>query len=580
MHRSYWGRRKMTEDKQERAQRRGFSWRKVFAVLIAGPAILLLLGFALLEGMKWYGLAEEPVLAEIPAVISLPVTESDDGRRRIGDNWIVRRDGILRMSLSGDPFTLGYCNAVLTQEFIEEQERDLLRVIRQFVPSEIKLFMLKIFVLLRNKDLPSYISPESRLEIYGVSRGYKDPFPEIGPLYHRLLNYHAAHDISHAVMDNPLVGCTSFAAWGSHTLNGRLLLGRNFDFDAGRSFDINKIVMRVRPEKGIGYISVAWPGMIGVVSGINDERIAVTVNAGQSSDVRRIGTPVSLMVREIMQHASTLSEAVEIIEKSEVFVADSYLLADGKSGEAVVVEKTPARCSTLRPDGEYIVCSNHFRTELLKDDEANKKYMVEGTTVDRLNRLETLIRSSAGRLTPELAAEILRDREAPGGVSAGMGNAAAINMLIATHSVIIDVTEGVIWVSAGPHQLGAYIPFSLDAFDEPGEYRVIPGDPMLLDGSYERYVKSKELISRAEKLTKTGKNSEAKEALREAESYNPDFYMPYMLLGRIAFAENDWPRARELLLEAERRYPPYAFERASIRDMLSQMSGEPENSHP
>jgi tetratricopeptide (TPR) repeat protein len=153
-------------------------------------------------------------------------------------------------------------------------------------------------------------------------------------------------------------------------------------------------------------------------------------------------------------------------------------------------------------------------------------------------------------------------------------------MLVATHSVIIDVTKGVIWVSAGPHQLGAYIPFSLDSFDEPSGYSVIPSDTMLSNGSYERYVKSKELISRAEKLTKTDQNPEAKELLREAESLNPDFYMPYMLLGRIAFAERDWPRARELLLEAERRYPPYAFERASIRDMLSQMSGEPENSHP
>jgi isopenicillin-N N-acyltransferase-like protein len=580
MHRSFLERRKVTEDKQEGPQRRESFWRRVLVALVVGSSILVLLGFLVLQGMKWYGLAREPVLAETPAVISLPVTKSDDGRRLIGDCWIVRKDGILRMSLTGDAFTLGYCSAVLTQGFIEEQEKDLLRVVRQFVPSRIKLFLLKLFVLLRNRDLPSYVSREHQIEIYGVSRGYKDPFPEIGPLYHRLLNYHAAHDISHALMDNPLVGCTSFAAWGNHTLNGHLLLGRNFDFDAGRSFDTNKIVIRVQPEKGIGYISVAWPGMIGVVSGINDERIAVTVNAARSSDVRRIGTPVSLMVREIMQHASTLSEAVAIIEKSEVFVADSYLLADGKSGEAIVVEKTPARCSTLRTNGEYIVCSNHFRTDLLKDDEANKKYMTEGTTIDRLNRMETLVRSSAGRLTPERAAEILRDREVPGGVRAGMGNAAAINMLVATHSVIIDATEGVIWVSAGPHQLGAYLPFSLGAFDEPGGYPIIPGDPMLFDGSYERYVKSRALASRAEKLARNGRNPEAKALLWKAESYNPDFYLPYMLLGRIAFTEHDWPRSKELLIGAERRYPPYVSERSSIRDMLSQMGGETESSHP
>ena len=118
---------------------------------------------------------------------------------------------------------------------------------------------------------------------------------------------------------------------------------RNFDFNAGRCFDENKIVIYFEPDKGLKFISVAWPGMIGVVSGLNEAKIAVTINAANSSDSRKVGTPVSLVLRDVMQHASTIEEAVDIIAKSKVFVSDSYLIADGKTNRAVVLEKTPER---------------------------------------------------------------------------------------------------------------------------------------------------------------------------------------------------------------------------------------------
>jgi len=65
--------------------------------------------------------------------------------------------------------------------------------------------------------------------------GCGDAHPEEGPYYNRLLNYHAAHDVSYMMIDNPLVsraGCTAFGAWGPETSNGHLITGRNFDWEA------------------------------------------------------------------------------------------------------------------------------------------------------------------------------------------------------------------------------------------------------------------------------------------------------------------------------------------------------------
>jgi isopenicillin-N N-acyltransferase like protein len=522
--------------------------------------------------MDWYGQAQPPCVSGSFPILDASLSRVGD-RACLGESWLARKDGIIRMYLTGDPFPLGYANARLTQEYMQQQETDLLATVHRFVPSAIKLWLLKKYVLWLNRDLPAYIPREYQLEIYGLSRGYRDPFPELGPVYRRLLNYHAAHDISHLVMDNPLVGCTSFAAWGPMTADGHLLLGRNLDFSPGKLFDVNKIVIRAKPREGLGFISVAWGGMSGAVSGINEARIAVTINAAQSSQKRRIGTPVSLVMRQVLQYAKTLEEAVEIIQSSQVFVSDCYLVACGKTSTAVIVEKTPGSCAVRRADADYLICANHFLSGALKNDPGNLEYMATGTTVDRYRRMTELVQQSRGRLTPEMAAAILRDRQVPGAEDPGYGNHAAINSLIATHSVIIDVTAGIIWVSQYPHQLGAYEPFGLDGFESPAGAKMIPPDPMLAKGAFERYVTSKERLSQAEGLLKVNRLDAARQRAQEAGDLNPNFYQPWLVLGKIAMRQGKFQEARQDLSEAQRHYPAYAPERQEIQDMLADVTG-------
>lgn len=527
------------------------------------------LGVVLSWSINWYCVAPTPLIDKEPAILHYALSVNQE-TRSIQSCWLKKEDQLYRMVLKGDPFSRGYANAVLTQNLIREQEASLLDTVRTFVPSPIALWLLTKYVVWRNRDLPDYVEEAFKLEIYGLSKGYIDPFPEIGPLYHRLLNYHAAHDISHAVMDNPLVGCTSFAAWGDKTRDSHLLLGRNFDFDAGRCFDVNKIVMRVYPDQGLGFISVAWPGMIGVVSGLNEALIAITINALQTTDTAQVGTPVSLVIRKVLGEARSIQEAVRIIEQSQVFVSDSYLIADGKSGEAVVVEKTPQRCAVRRPAGSFIVSSNHAMMPELAGDERNLKYMAEGTTVDRYNRMEALIAQESRGLTPETAATILRDRTLPNGVADSYGNAAAVNGLLATHSVIIDATEGLVWVSQGPHQLGAFLPFGLKEFEHPEGAVTIPPDPILASGAYARHVKANDLIRQAEELLSDEQLDPAAELLAQAVALSPRFYWPPLLLGKIAHARNDPVKTKYWLDKALNLYPAYAGEREEIQKMLAE----------
>lgn len=557
----------MSDDDHSSKQKKPSRLKKLLKFALAAFALFIIALVIASYAIDYAYVLVPPELASTPEILSHKLLV-EGGITRLDGNWLEKKDGLLRMRLEGDPFELGYANARLTQEYIKQQETEFLDVIRSFVSDDWKLWLLKKFIVVRNRGLDTCISREHLIEIYGLSLGYEDPFPEIGPLYHRLVNYHAAHDIGHALIDNPLIGCTSFAAGGPYTADGHLWLGRNFDFDAARCFDENKIVMLFEPDEGLSFISVGWPGLIGVVTGLNEERIFAAVNAARSADKKRIGTPVSLVLRKVMQEAASLEEAIEIIRTAEVFVTDSYLVADGETGRAAIVEKTPARCSVVEMREEFLVSANHFLSKELASDAANQRQMDTGTTMARYNRMEDLVEQYKGRLDAATIARIMRDRSVAGIGEAGLGNEASISGLVATHSVIVDLTAGVLYVSVSPHQLGAYVPFSLSLFDKPTSALAIPADDILSDGRYEAYLLSREKLAAARKCLDGGDSKTAAELAAQAADGNPGHWEPYLLLGEAALAAGDPALAVKHLEAAQSAWPPFKSERDEVATLL------------
>jgi hypothetical protein len=89
---------------------------------------------------------------------------------------------------------------------------------------------------------------------------------------------------------------------------------------------------------------------------------------------------------------------------------------------------------------------------------------------------------------------MLRDHDCAKGqeTKCSLGDRRSIDAIIATHGVLADTTDKVLWVSKGPHLSGAFVKFDLKetfaAGHDPlmeGPAETIAADPILSDGRYE-----------------------------------------------------------------------------------------------
>lgn len=404
--------------------------------------------------------AKPPKVADTTA-LSLTVEHPEGTLYTIGDNWIRKNKlGLYEMYVSGRPYERGVINGKLSAPLITAQEEAFTSQIRQMIPSGGYLRFLRYVIGFMNRDLPDAVDSEYREEIFGISHAAADSFGWVGTKYSRLLNYHAAHDIGHALQSMMLVGCTSFGAWGGKTENGAMVLGRNFDFWVGDQFAANKIVAFYAPDKGHKFMFVTWGGFTGVVSGMNDQGLTVTINAAKSKIPYGAATPVSLVAREILQYAGDLKEAQAIAQRKKMFVSESFLIGSAKDHKAIVLEKTPDHLAVYDPESDHVLCTNHYQSADYAQQKLNVEQKDKSASVYRYQRLQELM-ERAYPLTPQKVANILRDRGGLHDADIGNGNEKAVNQLIAHHSIIFMPDSLRVWVSTSPWQLGTYVCYDL-----------------------------------------------------------------------------------------------------------------------
>ncbi len=430
-----------------------------YSLIIFSGAVLIIVT----AGVMLYKTADRSV-PEITNKQSVPQLVQMDGYSSFGKSMLTKSKGDLwELHLKGTPYERGVALGELCREMMYRQEKAFVNEIKRMIPSEGYLRFLKYITIIFNRNLPANIPLEYREEIYAASFACSSEFDFIGSAYERQLNYHAAHDLGHALQEYMLVGCSSFGVWGNKTQDSSLLVGRNFDFYVGEEFAKEKIISFFYPDSGYCFASVSWAGMVGVLSGMNEKGLTITLNAASSTPPIASKTPISIIAREILQYASTIDEAFEIASNMDAFVSESLLIGSAKDGFAAIIEKSPTGTTLFSSDSDMIISTNHFQSEEFLNNPSNRKAAesIRGShSKYRFMRLEQLI-SEKSPLTPAAAAATLRDYRGLDNKEIGLTNEMSINQFIAHHTVIFQPERLLMWVSTSNWQLGEMVAYDL-----------------------------------------------------------------------------------------------------------------------
>ena len=145
-----------------------------------------------------------------------------------------------------------------------------------------------------------------------------------------------------------LFHCSGFALFGDATVGGKMLHGRVLDYLRGVGLEQNATVIVTRPDEGNAWVNISYAGFVGTVTAMNEKHIAIGEMGGRGEGSWD-GKPMAQLLRELMEKAGTLDEAVAILRKGPRTCEYYYVISDAKTKQAVGIAATATTFEVVKP---------------------------------------------------------------------------------------------------------------------------------------------------------------------------------------------------------------------------------------
>lgn len=260
------------------------------------------------------------------------------GRLTVSNRWRF-------LHLQGSPHECGVQQGTLLGALIRTATSEYLSAMRLFRG------MSRRTLIKRGRRLERYVPGAYREEMHGIAQG-------AGMSYDDIL---LAHTFLEAVQ---ATACSCYAAYGAATRGGRLVFGRNLDFLSLGIAHRCQVIAFHKPDNGIPFLSITWPGWCGVLTAVNMEGLCVgPLNVARLA-TGLVGQPYVILFRRIAQEARTCEEALALLRSTPRTFSNNVLLTQTQPvRRALVAEYTAADMAVREPreGDDFIAATNHFR---------------------------------------------------------------------------------------------------------------------------------------------------------------------------------------------------------------------------
>jgi len=162
------------------------------------------------------------------------------------------------------------------------------------------------------------------------------------------------------------VMCSTVVAAGDATKDGEVYFGRNLDFPGRNILHKATVVLVFHAEGCEPVVSVTWPGLVGVLSGMNGRGVCGATMMVHFGTPARPGVPYMMMYREALANAKSIDDVARHFEKSKRTIANNFTVVDA-TGNSEVLEFDATKL-VRRPASKGCVAStNYFRSEEMKE---------------------------------------------------------------------------------------------------------------------------------------------------------------------------------------------------------------------
>lgn len=274
------------------------------------------------------------------------------------------------VELGGSGFELGDAHG---RHFSAEIRLLHERYLRPFIEGDLR----RALALSAADGFASHLSPAHRQEIEALARGSGiDPRETM---------------LAQCFLDlTAMTACSTIALPAAAAPDGVARFGRNLDFPSLDVADRYTTLFICRPAGKNGFASVGWPGMIGVLSGMNEHGLALANMEVTRAPRLPSAMPYTLLYRTVLEECRTVDEAIALLERTPRQTSNNLMVMDA-DGARAVLEISPDRVTVRHGDeGRALISTNHRRGQ---DDDApgrcNRYDALHGAADERFGQIDT-----------------------------------------------------------------------------------------------------------------------------------------------------------------------------------------------